>query len=90
MESPAPPFDAFARHVLDLYQPPLRAAKTRQRMRQLLRIVATCPTVATAADLDARMVSWFVAFRKNFVRANSLIGELGYLRAACAIAEDAA
>lgn len=89
MESLAPPFDAFARHVLDLYQPPLRAAKTRQRMRQLLRIVATCPTVATAADLDARMVAWFVAFRKNFVRANSLIGELGYLRAACAIAEDA-
>lgn len=80
------PFPEFAGRLLTLYEEPLRAPKTRQRMRQVLGLLGALPGVATAADLTTDTMARYVACRAVRVCPTTIVGEIGYLRAICSFA----
>lgn len=79
-------FSDFRARVETVYAPPLKALATRTRMRQVLREFAGLTGVETTADLTVANVAAYVAARTAKVRANTVVGELGYLSAACSFA----
>jgi integrase len=81
-------YPTFQRRLLKLYEPPQRAPKTFGRMAHVLTLVGALddPLVRTTEDLTQDLVSSYVCSRT--VRANTVLGELGYLKAACCWAED--
>jgi integrase len=84
--APSPiPFDEFARNLLTLYQAPLRARSTRERMVHLLALLRAFGLESTADLTTPRLAAW-IAHRSNEVATSTLIGELGYLQTACGFA----
>lgn len=83
---PPIPFEEFTTRVLALYQPPLRAPLTLQKMRLVLSTLATVPGIATTADLTTDRMALYLALRGRTVCATTLVGEVGYLRSLCAFA----
>lgn len=78
-------YQAFREELLDLYRPPLRERKTWDRMNRVSGILGELGPVTTA-DLTVPLFRRYVELRKTEVRVNTVIGELSYLRAACAYA----
>ena len=60
-------FADFASAVLALYVPPLRAPKTRDKMRQALREFGAVPGVRTTSDLTTSYVAAWIASRSGNV-----------------------
>lgn len=83
------PWPEFTAHALALYAPPLRAPATRGRMRQVLRDLARLACVESTADLNAVAIARWIEGRSGEVARNTVVGELGYLSAACSIAIEA-
>jgi integrase len=81
---PAIPIGDFRAEVAALYAA-TRAPKTAQKMRQVLRIVATVPGVVSTSDLDARAVAAFLAALSER-HANTRATLASYLRRACSYA----
>lgn len=79
-------FPRFASEVLLLYSPPIQAPATLVKMRQVLRLFAALPGVSRTSDLTAARIAAFVAARSGSVCTNTIVGELGYLAAACSYA----
>ena len=79
------PFQAFRSELLDLYRPPLRERKTFDRMSRVTAILGEIGP-ETTDDFTVPLFRKFVDLRKSEVRVNTVIGELSYLRAACAYA----
>lgn len=78
------PYGQFMAEVLDLYRPPLRAKATYCKIRQALEIVANLiGPKGTTADLTPALIGRFVASRPASSSANTTIGLLSALRAAC-------
>ena len=73
-------FPEFRRRLLTLYDPPLRAAATRQRMAQLCGLLEDAGVQSTA-DLTTTRMAEFVQARSRAVAVNTVVGEIGYLRA---------
>jgi integrase len=78
------PFADFAAELMRLYEPPLRALKTRDKMRFLLRIVADLvgPEGSTT-DLTPELVAFFIRERpagESSITTHTLVS---YLRTAC-------
>lgn len=71
----------FERELLELYAFPSRARGTRGLMKQMLREIGELPGVETTAHFtSARVMAWLGAHRTR--AANTLVGQLSYLRAA--------
>ena len=51
------PFKAFARKLLALYTPPLRARSTYDTMARVLRHLSRLESVKTSADLTPEIVA---------------------------------
>src|SRR5205823_10230555 len=85
---PSIPYLEFCDRLLSLYQPPLRAPATCDAMRRVLRLLGSVPGVASTADLTTATMARYIALRAATVNPNTLIGELGYLRAACSYAAE--
>lgn len=81
-------FGDFRARVESLYTPPLQAPATRTKMRAVLRTFGAMPDVTTTADLTTSNVAAWIASRHIAVRVNTLVGEMGYLAAACSLAVD--
>jgi integrase len=82
-------FATFSARVLALYSPPLRAPATLDAMRRVLRgLAALDPPPASTEDLTTDLVVRYVAERSKTVSTNTVIGELGYVRAACSYAAE--
>lgn len=75
------PWKKFSEKFLGLYQPPARSVHTRQKMSYVLRLAAQLGVKSTC-DLTTELVSKFVRERSKQVCANTVRGELGYLKAA--------
>src|ERR1700733_12135176 len=87
---PAPiPLADFTAEILAQYAPPMRAAGTRTRIRQVLTIVAELlGEGATTAGLNPQLVAAYVTKRSGLgLSNNTIVGELASLRAACSYAE---
>lgn len=82
-------FGEFHTRILRLYSPPQRATKTLKKLDQVLRQVRDLG-VGTTADITTDLAARYVSQRSAAVCANTVRGELGYLRAAAnyAIEED--
>lgn len=80
-------FADFTTEVLSFYAPPLRAALTHSKMRQVLGLVAALPGVALVSDLTPAAVAAFVRSRSDAgANPNTALGQLAYLRSACQFA----
>jgi integrase len=79
----------FRARVLALYTPPLRRKATHRKMGLILAYLARVPGVATTADLTTDAMARYAAMRSPEVGRNTIIGELGYLKAATAYADEA-
>jgi len=78
------PFGAFVEELLTLYQPPLRALKTRDRMRHTLRVVAgLVGPGGSTADLVPELVARFIRERPAGEASITTHTLLSYLRTAC-------
>lgn len=86
--TPSPqPFLEFERQLLALYQPPLRSRSTLETMARVLRELRGIERPPeTTAGLTTEAVVSYVATRSKAVCTNTVVGELGYLRAACTFA----
>jgi integrase len=82
---PAPiPFADFVAELLTLYEPPLRSARTRDRMRHVLRVVAELlGPDGTTAQITPQFVARFIANRPESETSVTTHSLLAYLRAAC-------
>jgi hypothetical protein len=77
-------FADFMAELLELYQPPLRTTRTRDKMRFVLRVVSELiGPGGTTADLNPRLVARFLAGRPESEASVTTHGLLGYLRSAC-------
>jgi integrase len=81
------PWADFSAEVLALYAPPLRAASTRDKVRQALRQVAALG-VASTAEIGPQLVARFVAAQPPANSPNTTRGLLSSLRACCNYALD--
>src|SRR6185437_4363852 len=75
------------RKILALYVPPIRARATYDTMARVLGHVERLGA-RTAQQLTPELVAAYVERRSHEVCANTVIGELGYLKAACSWAVD--
>jgi integrase len=77
-------FGDFVAELLELYQPPLRAIKTRDRMRLVLRAVdELVGPGATTAALTPALVARFIASRPDSGASSTTYSLVAYLRVAC-------
>ena len=79
------PFGVFTQRLLSLYQEPLRAPSTLQRMSQLTSLLAASGFASTA-DLTTSAIAAWIVERSKVVSPNTVVGELGYIRALCEFA----
>lgn len=70
--------------MLSLYEPPLRAKTTARQMRHVFGLVEAWAT--SSDDLTTDRIAAWAAARAKVVGVNTLIGELGYVRAICSFA----
>lgn len=82
------PYPDFRTRLLKLYLPPLRAKATLGAMRRVLDQVDRLPAPDRTDGLTSDLVADFVQSRSRTVCTNTVIGELGYLAAACSFAFD--
>lgn len=76
------PWDAFTAEFLSLYQPPMRSAATRARMRHVCSLLSSLGVTSTD-QLNAATVARFIAARppgESPVTTHSMVGSL---RAVC-------
>ncbi len=78
-------FSEFRQRVAPLYCLPMRAPATARQMDYVLGQVAQLG-VATTADITTELAARYVVMRSAKVCANTVRGELGYLRAAANLA----
>jgi len=81
------PFSQFSEDLLCLYTPPIRAVPTFRRMRQVCRMLLEFG-IASTCDLTTPNIARWSHFRAETVKINTVIGELGYIRALCRFAID--
>jgi integrase len=79
------PISQFADELLNIYGSGKHARKTKLAMRHCLELLAGLPDVKTTADLRTRTMAQLVE-RAGELSPNTVIGQLGYLRAACSYA----
>ncbi|WP_422923759.1 tyrosine-type recombinase/integrase [Singulisphaera sp. PoT] len=82
------PINVLARKLLALYTPPQRSQSTYDTMARVLMHLARLEGVKTSADLTPETISKYVVTRSATVCANTIIGELGYVKAMCGWAEE--
>lgn len=93
MSVKALPFPVFTERIL-LHYETLRERSTLQRMRQICKVLTNLkhngkPVVKSTRDLTSEMVLYFIQARRAApVCENTIIGELGYLKALCNFAVD--
>lgn len=75
------PWKKFSQIFLALYSPPSHSIHTRSKMRHILDLAAQIGVKSTN-DLTTELVSKFVAERSKSVCANTVRGDLAYLKAA--------
>jgi integrase len=87
---PAIALSKFRSKFLVLYKPPQRSQATYGQMSHILDLVAGIekPKIRTTAHFTQEMVAAYVCRRSEAVCANTIVGELGYLKAACTWAEE--
>lgn len=78
-------WDEFRARIRDLYSTPAHAPRTRAKMAHVLDLAGRLGLRSTA-ELTTELAARYVAARMATVSANTVRGELGYLRAAAAIA----
>lgn len=83
---PAVALRKFRSEILALYEPPMRAARTYQKMRLVLGRLLGLDGLKTTADLTPLTVARFCHEAPEDVGPNTLRGQLGYLSAACTYA----
>ena len=77
-------FDDFRAELLALYEPPLRAKKTRAKMRHALDIVAgLLGPDGTTADLTPALIARFIAGRPDGESPHTTHSLLSNIRTAC-------
>lgn len=74
--------------LLPLYVPPVRAAATHGAMRRVLDRLCGMKGVTKTSHLSQATIARYIAERSEAVCANTIVGELGYLKAACAWSVD--
>ena len=77
-----PDFAEFRRKILALYGGPAHSVRTLKKMAHVLGLVAGLG-VERLSDLSTETAARFVAERSKVVCANTVRGEVSYLRAAC-------
>src|SRR5947209_1718016 len=75
------PWKKFSEIFLGLYEPPSHSVHTRSKMSYVLRMVGAMG-VRSTADLTTELAARFVIERSKRVCANTIRGEISYLKAA--------
>jgi integrase len=82
------PFADFVDELLRLYEPPLRAKATREKLRYTLWIVADLLGLeGTTAGLDPTLIARFIASRPPGESPHTTKGLLANIRSACSYAK---
>lgn len=77
---------SFQAELLSLYQAPLRAPKTLEKMRQVFQILLRAQIVENVEDLTPPAIARFATKALEGRSPNTVRGLLSYLRAACSYA----
>jgi integrase len=81
-------FQLLRSRLLLLYTPPMRAPSTFGAMTRLLERVGAMKGVKQSSHLTQATVAKYIAERSKTVCANTIVGELGYLKAVCSWAAE--